>query len=109
MAQGSSGAALITAALILGGSLVGGSHLLAGAIDRAAGEVAILDASLKSAMETAKEIAKAAAKPSARAAAQRPDPKKSSKIEARNIEVGSAPVKGPESAPVTIVEWADSQ
>jgi hypothetical protein len=104
MAQGSSGAALITAALILGGSLVGGSYLLAEAIDRAAGEVAILDASLKSAMETAKEIAKATAKPPARAAAQRPDPKK-----ARKIEVGSAPVKGPESAPVTIVEWVDFQ
>ena len=96
--------ALITAALILGGSLVCASYMLSTAIDRGAGEITTLTARLKSAMETAKEATEAAAKPSARVAPQRPDPKK-----AYQIEIGSAPVKGPKSAPVTIVEWADFQ
>ncbi len=104
MAQGSSSAALIAAALILGGSVVGASYLLAGAIDRGAGEVAILNASLESAMEKAQELAKAAARPSAPAAAKRLDPRKAYKI-----EVGSAPIRGPKSAPITVVEWADFQ
>ena len=102
MAQGSSSAALIAAALILGGSVVGASYLLVGAIDRGAGEVGALNASLSGVMEVAK--AAAAAKPSAPAAAKRLDPKKAYKI-----EVGSAPIRGPKSAPITVVEWADFQ
>ena len=104
MAQGSSGAALITAALILGGSVLGASYLVATAIDRGAGEVTNLKASLGAAMDTVKEVALAAAKPAARAVPQRPDPKK-----VYEIEIGSAPVRGPKSAVVTIVEWADFQ
>ncbi len=102
MAQGSSSAALIAAALILGGSVVGASYLLVGAIDRAAGEVGALNASLSGVMEVAK--AAAAAKPSAPAAAKRLDPRKAYKI-----EVGSAPIRGPKSAPITVIEWADFQ
>ena len=100
MAQGSSSAALVAAALILGGSVVGASYLLVGAIDRGSGEVAVLSASLTGVMEAAK----AAAKPSAPAAAKRLDPKKVYKI-----AVGSAPIRGPKSAPITVVEWADFQ
>jgi len=100
MTQGTSSAALIAAALILGGSVVGASYLLAGAIDRGSGEVAALNVSLNSVIE----VAKAAARPSAPAAAKRLDPKKVYKI-----EVGSAPIRGPKSAPITVVEWADFQ
>ena len=100
MGQGSSSAALIAAALILGGSVVGASYLLVGAIDRGSDEVAVLSASLDNLME----VAKAAAKPSAPSAAKRLDPNKAYKI-----EVGSAPIRGPKSAPITVVEWADFQ
>jgi len=104
MAQGSSGAALITASLILGGSVVSAGYFLATAIDRGAGEVAVLSASLNSAVETAKTVAQAAAKPSAPTPGRRPDPNKVYKV-----AVGSAPTQGPKSAPITIVEWADFQ
>jgi hypothetical protein len=104
MGQGSSGAALIAAALIIGSSLVGASYMLVTAIDRGAGEVATLNTSLKSAMEAAQEVAKAAARPSAPAGPQRPD---STKV--YTVEVGSAPIKGPKTAPITVVEWVDFQ
>ena len=100
MANGSSGAAMIAAAVILGGSLAGASYLIATAIDRGTGEVAILNVSLKSAVTAVQ----AAAKPSAPAGPQRPDSKK-----VYQVAVGSAPIRGPKSAPVTIVEWADFQ
>ncbi len=100
MAQGSSGTAMIAAALIIGGAFAGGSYLIATAIDRGAGEVSTLSNSLK----TATLAAQAAAKPSAPARPQRPDPQK-----AYEIEVGRAPFKGPKNAPITIVEWADFQ
>jgi hypothetical protein len=104
MAQGSSGGALIAAALILGGSVVGASYLVATAIDRGAGQVTILNASLVTAMDTAKEIASAGGRPAARAGPKRPDPNK-----VYEVEIGSAPIRGPKTAAVTIVEWADFQ
>jgi hypothetical protein len=103
MAQGSSGTALITAALILGGSIVGASYLLTKSIDRGTGEVAVLNVSLNTAMGAIQEMAKAAGKPAA-AAPKRLDPKN-----VYEIEIGSAPIKGPKNAPITIVEWADFQ
>jgi protein-disulfide isomerase len=104
MGQGSSGAAVIAAALIIGGSLAGASYMVSTAIDRGAGEVAALSASLKGALEAAQVVAKAAARPSAAAGPQRPDSQQVYKV-----EVGSAPTRGPKDAPVTIVEWADFQ
>ncbi len=99
MAQGSSVAGPIAAAVILGGSLLGGSYLIAGSIDRGATELS----NLKTAVQTA-----AAAQPAARAAApspsRRPDPSK-----VYDVQVGSAPTKGATNAVVTVVEYSDFQ
>jgi protein-disulfide isomerase len=100
MAQGSSLAGPVAAALILGGSLLGGSYLIAGSIDRGATELA----NLKTAVQTA-----AAAQPAARPAAapsrsRRPDPSK-----VYDVKVGSAPTKGNANAAITVVEFSDFQ
>ena len=97
MAKGSSGGALIAAALILGGSLLGASYFIAGSIDRVSGEIG----SLKSAVTTV--AAKPAARPSP-TRSRRPDPNR-----VYEVAVGSAPFKGNKDAPITIVEWADFQ
>ncbi len=98
MAQASSVTGPIAAALILGGSLLGGSYLIAGSIDRGATELS----NLKTAVQTA------AAQPAARAEApspsRRPDPSK-----VYDVEVGSAPAKGAANAVVTVVEYSDFQ
>lgn len=99
MAQGSSGGPLIAAAVILGGALVGGSYLLASSIDRGTAELAELRGSLESAV-----AAQPAAKPSAPSRSRRPDPDR-----VYQVAVGNAPFKGPASAPITVVEWADFQ
>jgi len=93
----SSGGALVVAALILGASIIGGAYLLAMSIDRGSAELASLNESLK----TAAAAPAPAARPSPPG---RPDPQK-----VYDIEVGDAPVRGPESAQITIVEWADFQ
>jgi protein-disulfide isomerase len=95
----SSGGALVAAAFILGASIVGGAYLLKTSIDRGSAELAGLNESLKTAA-----AAPAAARPSAPSAPGRPDPQK-----VYDITVGDAPVRGPESAKVTIIEWADFQ
>jgi protein-disulfide isomerase len=97
MQGNSSGGGLIAAALILGASFLGGAYLLAMSIDRGSAQLASLNESLK----TAAAAPAAAARPSG---PRRPDPQKIHKI-----ELGNAPIRGPESAKVTIVEWADFQ
>ena len=99
MAQSSSGGPLIAAAVILGGALVGASFLLSKSIDRGTETLSKLGGSLESAV-----AARDAGRPAAPTRARRPDPSK-----VYNVEVGSAPVKGPKSAAVTVVEWADFQ
>ena len=97
MQRNSSAGALVTAAVILGASILGGSYWLALAIDRGSAEIAELNQALKAAA-----VAPApAARPSAPA---RPDPEK-----IYEIEIGDSPIRGSESAKVTIVEWADFQ
>jgi len=95
----SSGGALVAASLILGASILGGAYLVTMSIDRSSAELAGLNESLKTAA-----AAPPAAAPSAPSAPGRPDPKK-----VFDIEVGDAPIRGSESAKVTIVEWADFQ
>jgi len=97
MQRNSSGGALVTAAVILGASILGGSYWLAQAIDRGSAEIAELNQALK----TAAVAPAPAARPSAPA---RPDPEK-----IYEIEIGDSPIRGSESAKVTIVEWADFQ
>jgi protein-disulfide isomerase len=97
MQGNSSGGGLVAAALILGASILGGAYLLAMSIDRGTAELAGLSESLT--------VAAAAPAPAARPSGpKRPDPKK-----AYDIELGDAPLRGGESAKVTIVEWADFQ
>jgi hypothetical protein len=98
MAQGSAGGALIAAAVILGGSLIGGSYLVANSIDRGASELA----SLRSAVQTAATEAPAARPSPSRS--RRPDPSK-----VYQVAVADAPTKGSKSAPITLVEWSDFQ
>jgi protein-disulfide isomerase len=98
MQGNSSGGALITAALILGGSIFGGAYWLAKSIDRGTAELSGLNEVLKVA------AAPAAARPAAPPGQARPDAGK-----VYEIELGDAPIRGSESAKVTIVEWADFQ
>jgi len=94
----SSGGALIAAALILGASILGGAYLLAMSIDRGSAELSGLTESVKTA------AAAPAARPSAPSPPGRPDVEK-----VYDIEIGKSPVRGTDSAKVTIVEWADFQ
>jgi protein-disulfide isomerase len=102
MQGSSSGGALVAAALIMGASIVVGAYLMATSIDGGSAQLADLNGSLKVA------AAAAAAAPAAKAARpsgpKRPDPK-----EVYEIELGDSPIRGSESAKITIVEWADFQ
>jgi protein-disulfide isomerase len=98
MQGNSSGGALLAAALFLGASILGGAYWLAMAIDRGSAEIAGLNQALKTA------AAAPAARPSAPSAPGRPDPNK-----VYDIKVGDSPIRGSESAKITVVEWADFQ
>ena len=97
MQGNSSGGALVAAALFLGVSIMASAYWVATAIDRGSAQVAGLNQALK----TAAAAPAPAARPSAPG---RPDPSK-----VYDIEVGDSPVRGSESAEITIVEWADFQ
>ena len=97
MQGNSSGGALVAAALFLGVSILASAYWVATAIDRGSAQVAGLNQALK----TAAAAPAPAARPSAPG---RPDPSK-----VYDIEVGDSPVRGSESAEITIVEWADFQ
>ena len=94
MQGNSSSGGLVAAALILGAAILGSAYWLATSIDRGSDQLASLNESLK----TAAAAPKAAARPSG---PNRPDPEK-----VYDIELGTAPIRGSESAKVTIVEWA---
>jgi protein-disulfide isomerase len=100
MQGNSSGGALVAAALILGASILGGTYLLAMAIDRGSAELAGLNKSLK----TVAAAPAPAARPSAPSAPGRPDPAK-----VYDVKVGESPIRGSDSAKITVVEWADFQ
>ncbi len=99
MQGNSSSGGLIAVALILGASILGGAYLLTTSIDRGSAELASLNDALKTAAAAAAPAA--AARPSG---PKRPDPQKVHKI-----ELGDAPIRGSESAKITVVEWADFQ
>jgi protein-disulfide isomerase len=97
MQGNSSGGALVAAALFLGVSILAGAYWVGTAIDRGTAEVAGLNQALK----TAAAAPAPAARPSG---PSRPDPGK-----VYDIKIGDGPVRGSESAKITIVEWADFQ
>jgi protein-disulfide isomerase len=100
MQGSSSGGALVAAALITGASVLGGAYLLSMSVDRGSAHLATLNDSLKVAAAAAAAPV-AAARPSG---PKRPDPK-----EVYDIKLGDSPVRGSDSAKITIVEWADFQ
>ena len=105
MANNSSGPATVIAALILGMSVLGAAFVLQGAMDRNSQKVAeTLSAIAQSASALAKAGPPAAAPAPSRARAGRPDPAK-----VYEVAVAEAPVQGPETADITIIEWSDFQ
>jgi protein-disulfide isomerase len=97
------GASVIVGAVILGACLVAGSLLIRSSLAEVSGEVQ----QLRSTIAAAESSLRTAAAPAARPAGERrnrPDPD-----QRYEISIQQAPVKGPESARVTIVEWSDFQ
>ena len=92
------GIALVIAAVVLGASIVSAGLLVRGSIDRGAVELAEM-------REAIEDLPSAApAQPTQAARPNRPDP-------SRRYEVNTAgsPFRGPEKAPVEIVEFSDFQ
>jgi protein-disulfide isomerase len=100
--------ATIIGALILGGALMLGSNQVAGSLDRAADQLdgiqVAMDTMAKKPTQVVAAAAGGAAAPAAAPPRRGPDPNR--KYE---IALGAAPVKGPQNASVTIVEFSDFQ
>ena len=104
MSDQSSGGSLIVASIVIGLAIVTGSLILKSSVDEGSAQLA---ATVGEMQELTAKIAAAppAPRPAARPARpNRPDPNK--KYE---VAIGSAPARGPASAPVKIVEWSDFQ
>ena len=95
---------LIVAALILGLSFLLGSYWIARALDRTAAQIETTGARLAEA-GSLEGGAAGRAKPRDSASARRPRPGKAQ----YDVTIGKAPVRGPATAPVTIVEFSDFQ
>jgi protein-disulfide isomerase len=89
----------VAAAILLGAAVLGGAFLVARAIDRGTAELASVGAALADVKEA---FAARPAVPSARTG--RPDPDRRYQISLKD-----EPMRGPEDAPVTIVEFSDFQ
>jgi protein-disulfide isomerase len=98
VSENSSSRGTIVAALIVSAAFIGGSIVIADALDRTTAQVEVAGESL-----AGLKVA-GAAQPSERPTRRRPDPAQEYKV-----PVGSAPVRGEESAMITIVEWSDFQ
>lgn len=89
---------IILGATALGFAILGSGYLVKSSVDRATVQ-------LQSVKQAVAEAPSAPARPparEARARPQRPDPDR-----VYEVEVGRSPVRGPEEAPVTIVEFSD--
>ncbi len=101
MSDSSSSGSLIIAAIVIGLAIVTGSFVIKGSIDGSTAQFAAVLGEMKEA--NAKLAAAQPAAPPARPSRPgRPDPSK--KYE---IAIGKAPTKGPDAAPVKVVEWSD--
>jgi protein-disulfide isomerase len=93
------GILVLVAAAIIGAALVGASLVIKSSVDRTTAELAGLRTALTEATGGGRaEPARAPARP------DRPDPSRR-----YSVETDGAPVRGPESAPVSIVEFSDFQ
>lgn len=99
MPESSSGRSTLIAALLVSLSIIGASFFVANSLDRATAQIEL-------ATEILEDLPLAAApSPAARPSRpQRPDPSRDYKV-----VIGTAPTRGNENAPVTIVEWSDFQ
>ncbi len=100
MAENSSGRAIIIAAVLVSFSILGASFFIGSSLERTTTELAAVTDALEE-LELAGG-GDAPGRPPSRPA--RPDRDKD-----YDVEIGDAPVKGPEDALVTIVEWSDFQ
>jgi len=97
----SSGTSLILASIVIGAAIVVSSWVLKTSIDAGSAEVAAAAEQMK---ELTAKLAAAPSQPQAAPRPGRPDPNKK-----YTVEIGSAPTRGSDSAPVKIVEWSDFQ
>ena len=104
MADNSSGGSIIVASIVLGLAIVTGSFILKSSMDTSSQQLAAVLGEIGE-MNAKIAAAPSGAQPAARPSRpNRPDP--SRKYE---VDIGSSPAKGPDSAPVKIVEWSDFQ
>lgn len=105
MSNSSSGSSLIIAAIVIGLAIVTGSFIIKGSIDGGSSQLAAVMGEMQ---ELNAKLAAAPSDPSRPPARPtrpaRPDPDKE-----YEVEIGPSPTKGPDSAPVKIVEWSDFQ
>ena len=99
MAENSSGRATIIAAILVSFSIIGGSFFISASLVDVGVELELVTAALGEL-----ELAGAAAQPSRPGRPNRPDANRE-----YDVDLAGAPVKGPEDAIVTIVEWSDFQ
>ncbi len=95
------GGALIFAAVVLSAAIVAGSLVVARAVSGASEQLASLRAAIQTLPSSLQAAAPAAERPAAR---RGPDPDRR-----YEISLAGAPIRGPESAAVTIVEFSDFQ
>jgi hypothetical protein len=104
LADKSSGSSTIIAAIILGAAVLGASFMIRDSLDQGA---AGLQLGLK---ELDASLAKVAAADSKRPTAARPSrPNRPDPNKQYAVAVGEAPIKGPKTAAIQIVEWSDFQ
>ncbi len=98
MSESTSGRPIIIAAVLVSFAIIAGSFFVASSLDRTTKQIEL-------ATEALAELELAAPGPPSRPPRRnRPDDTKQ-----YDVDLGDAPIKGPESAPVTIVEWSDFQ
>jgi protein-disulfide isomerase len=98
----SSGGSLIVASIILALSIVTGSFIIKSSLDEGAFQVASLVGEMQALAE------QVAAAPSPQQAPNRPTgPARPDPSRRYEVEIGEAPIKGPKSAEIEIVEWSD--
>jgi len=98
MSENSRGLGTLIAALIMSAAFLGGSYVIADALDRTTAQIEVASEVL------ANLPAAGGAQKADRPTRRRPDPSQEYKV-----ALGKAPIRGAKDAPITIVEWSDFQ